>query len=124
MEEAGLPKDIQPIGFRERRWAAPAGSVGAPPTRSTLARVGAVNKGSTSGNSTGDDQNVAVGEDELYDRVAEHTGVDRGRLEQESFHLDEGSVSVSLRGLRLGSDIMRRTRVVAQILRDRAGVRA
>lgn len=116
VEEAGLPKDIQPIGFREAvRLLAPAGSVGAPPTRSTSARVGAVDKGSTSGNSTGDDQNVAVGEDELYDRVVEHTGVDRGRLEQ-ILHLDEGSVRVSLPGLRLGSNNAERTRVVAQIL--------
>jgi hypothetical protein len=116
VEEAGLPADIQPIGFREAvRLLAPAGSVVAPATRSTSARGGAVGNGSASGNSTGDDQNVLVGEDELYDRVVEHTGVDRGRLEQ-ILHLDDGNVRVSLPGLRLGSNNAERTRAVAQIL--------
>ncbi len=113
VEEAGLPENVQPIGFREAvRLLTPDASVVQPATRSAGARVVTDDTG---GNSNGDDQQASVGEDEIYDRVVEHTGADRGRLEQ-ILHLDDGLVRVSLPGLRLGGNNAERTRTVAQIL--------
>jgi hypothetical protein len=116
VEAAALPEEVQPIGFREAvRLLAPNGSIAAPAPPKAATRVGTGDAGSASGSANGDDQQVSVSEDEIYDRVVEHTGADRGRLEQ-VLHLDDGSVRVSLPGLRLGSNNAERTRAVAQIL--------
>jgi hypothetical protein len=115
VENAGLPEHVQPIGFREAvRLLAPDGSVTASAKRSAVARRGAGDTGSAGGDSTGDG-GVSVGENEIYDRVVEHTGADRERLEQ-LLHLDDDGVRVSLPGLRLGTNNAERTRAVAQIL--------
>jgi hypothetical protein len=115
VEDAGLPEHVQPIGFREAvRLLAPDGSLIAPATRSGGARKGAGDAGGAGGDSNGDER-VSVGESEIYDRVVEHTGANRERLEQ-LLHLDDDGVRVSLPGLRLGTTNAERTRAVAQIL--------
>jgi hypothetical protein len=93
---------------------APGKSAGAQAYRSAAVRWDAGDAGGVKGASDGDEQ-VSVGENEIYERVVEHTGADRERLEQ-VLHLDDGTVRVSLPGLRLGRNNAERTRAVAQIL--------
>jgi hypothetical protein len=117
VEDAGLPDEVRPIGFREavRLIApvsdAPVKSRGPAGAERHQTRAGA---GSAS-DSAGDDAGIVASEDEIYDRVVAHTGADRGRLEQ-LVHLDDGVLRVSLPGLRLGANNAERTRAVAQLL--------
>jgi hypothetical protein len=114
VEDAGLPEHVQPTGFREAvRLLAPGDSVGARPSRSAVVSRDTGDSGSTSG-SSGDEQ-ISVSENVIYERVVEHTGADREKLEQ-VLHLDDEGVHVSLPGLRLGRTNAERTRAVAQIL--------
>jgi hypothetical protein len=114
VEDAGLPEHVQPAGFREAvRLLEPGGVAGAAAPRFTGLR-GDVGDSPADGESSGEEQ-LAVSENEIYARVVEHTGADRERLEQ-VLHLDDGSVRVSLPGLRLGRNNAERTRAVAQIL--------
>lgn len=115
VEEAGLPEAVQPIAFREAvRLIAPGSPAAASPTRSGAGRT---ERGDQSGNgaTAGADGRVDVGEEQIYDRVVEHTGVDRAKLE-EVVHLDDDGPRVSLPGLRLGRNNADRTRAVAQII--------
>jgi len=114
VEKAGLPEAVQPIAFREAvRLLAPE-TPAASPKRFGVERK---DTGSRSGNgATGSgDGRVDISEEQIYDRVVEHTGVDRGRLE-EVVHLDDDGPRVSLPGFRLGNNNAERTRAVAQIL--------
>ncbi len=113
VDEAELPEHVQPIGFREAvRLLAPDAPADVRDSRSSALRKDKVDH--STGGQNGD-EDVAVSESEIYDRVVEHTGVDRERLEQ-VLHLDDGAVRVSLPGLRLGRNNAERTRAVAQIL--------
>lgn len=113
VDEAELPEHVQPIGFREAvRLLAPDAPADKRTSRSSPPRKDKLDR-ATGGQS--DDEDVSVSEDEIYDRVVEHTGVDREMLEQ-VLHLDDGAVRVSLPGLRLGRNNAERTRAVAQIL--------
>jgi hypothetical protein len=115
VEHAGLPEHVQPTGLHEAvRLLAADGAVVAPAASAPAARKRARDTGPASGDSNGDER-VSVSEDEIYDRVVEHTGADRERLEQ-LLHLDDDGVRVSLPGLRLGRNNAERTRAVAQIL--------
>lgn len=58
---------------------------------------------------------MPVAEQEVYDKVATHTGIQADQLEQ-LVHLDDGQVRMSLPGLRLGSTAAERMRAVAQLL--------
>jgi hypothetical protein len=114
VEDAGLPDEVQAIGFREAvRLLAPE-SPGMTPTRRDAAG-GRGERGGAMSDPTSDAPRITVSEDEIYDRVVEHTGVDRARLEQ-IVHLDDDGLRVSLPGLRLGRNNAERTRAVAQIL--------
>lgn len=114
VDEAGLPDHVQPIGFREAvRLLAPDVAADTRVSRSSTLRRDKVDQ-STAGR-THDDEDLSISEEQIYDRVVEHTGVDRELLEQ-VLHLDDGAVRVSLPGLRLGRNNAERTRAVAQIL--------
>lgn len=114
VEDAGLPEHVQPTGLREAvRLLAPEGSVGTRPPRSAVVSRDSGDSGSTS--VSAGDERISVGENEIYDRVVEHTGADREKLER-VLHLDDEGVRVSLPGLRLGRNNAERTRAVAQIL--------
>jgi len=117
VEKADLPREIQPIAFREavRLLASPtasaeptgrAGPTGRPSSGVRADAAGEPNDGAGGG---------AVSEDEIYDRVARSTGADRNKLEQ-VVHLDDDGPRVSLPGIKLGSNNADRTRAVAQII--------
>jgi hypothetical protein len=113
VENAGLPEHVQPTALREAvRLLALSDGVGAPAVLAV--RRGAGDVGGASSDGDGDER-VSVGENAIYERVVEHTGADREKLEQ-VLHLDDGVVRVSLPGLRLGRNNADRTRAVAQIL--------
>jgi hypothetical protein len=116
VEDAGLPPEIRPAAFREAvRLIAPVerrGSSTGPPTRDHTKTVGTA---VSSDDSTNGDRSGSPTEDEIYDRVVEHTGVDRARLER-LVHLDDDGLRVSIPGLRLGSNTADRARAVARLL--------
>ncbi len=117
VEDAGLPDEIQPLAFREAvRLLSPVEGAQAG------ARSGGVkpggdggNKGAANGDSNGGQGAVVVTEDEIYDRVATQTGIDRHKLEA-LVHLDDDGLRISLPGLKLGKTNSDRARAVAQIL--------
>lgn len=113
VEAASLPKDIQPVAFREAvRLLSPVTSATATPRPGkTDGKAG----GAGVSNSSRSDGEAAVTEDEIYSRVVAQTGVDRDKLEQ-VVHLDDDGPRVSLPGLKLGRNNAERARVVAQIL--------
>lgn len=117
VENAGLPTEIQPIAFREAiRILSPA--TRGPASTQTGARSSGGAAGgnhSGSGETPGSNGRVGVSEDEIYDRVVSHTGVDRDKLER-LVHLDDDGPRVSLAGLKLGKNTSERARAVAQIL--------
>jgi hypothetical protein len=115
VETAGLPERIQEAAFREAvRLLAPppAGAMGeAPPQALTPAGYA----GGAGGREAAGGSGELVSEDQVYDRVAAHTGVARDRLEQ-VVHLDGEVLKVSIPGLRLGRNNAERSRAVAQLL--------
>lgn len=114
VEDANLPEHVQQTGFREAvRLLAPGNSAVASTPRPTVTRR--VTGDASGGHDSNSDERAPVSEYEIYDRVVEHTGVDRDQLEQ-ILHLDDDGVRVSLPGLRLGRNNAERTRAVAQIL--------
>ncbi len=115
VERAELPERIHAVAFREavRLMASERGSDDAP--RSGSATADAPTGGRRSGQASNGDGVASVSEDTIYERAAEHTGVERAKLEQ-IVHLDDDGLRVSLPGLRLGKNNAERTRTVAQIL--------
>lgn len=116
--DADLPESIQTVAFREAvRLLSPQPYLAAPPfqpPRSSGGRGGGSGTPSA-GDGNGEPGSSAVAEAELYDKVAQHTGVDRDRLER-LIHLDGDVVRVSLPGIKLGRNNADKTRAVAQIL--------
>jgi hypothetical protein len=115
VQEADLPVEMHETAFREAvRLLASAsdGTAGklwmARPPDSASSDVSR-----SSGSSNGDDA-PRVTEDEMYERVVQHTGIDRGKLER-IVHLDDDP-RVSLPGIKLGRNNAERARAVAQIL--------
>jgi hypothetical protein len=116
VEDAGLPEKIHEAAFREAvRLLVPV------PVVITPAAVGQAGKpsrtdgsGAAGGRSNGDG-GITVSEDDIYDRVVAQTGVDREKLEQ-VVHLDDGTLRVSVPGIKLGKNNAERARAVAQIL--------
>jgi hypothetical protein len=116
VESAELPKEIQAVAFREAvRLLAPDRSVPPAPVGTRhQSNVGANATTASGDNSTGD-ASPGISEEEIYDRVAAHTGVDRDLLER-LIHLDGDTVKISIPGLSLGRNNADRTRTVAQVL--------
>lgn len=115
VESADLPEKIHEVAFREAvRLLTPVQPVSpvaiAPPQTNLSA-----NAGTPTGGKADDDAVPAVTEEEIYTRVAAHTGVDRDALEK-LVHLDGSVIKVSIPGLRLGRNNAERARAVAQIL--------
>jgi hypothetical protein len=119
VEEARLPDGVQGVAFREAmRVLAPSpGPAAAPPQRDN-AGTGRTSSGTIAARgkeNLNEDGGIQVPEEEIFDKVAEHTGVDRSKLE-EIVHLDGGDLRVNLPGFKLGSNNAERARTVAQIL--------
>jgi hypothetical protein len=113
VDGAGLPEAVRPIAFQEAvRLLAPDAPAAAPPMATGRDDTGSASLG---GPANGAERRSDVPEEEIYDRVVEHTGVDRAKVEQ-VVHLDDDGLRVSLPGLRLGRNNAERTRAVAQIL--------
>ena len=114
VEEAGLPAEVQPLAFREAvRLMAPAIQSDSPRRRTA---VNTPPGGGASGTPfTPSVEDGIASEEEIYERIVTHTGVDRHHLEQ-VIHLDDDGIRISLPGLKLGSNTAERIRSVAQIL--------
>jgi hypothetical protein len=120
VEDADLPEKLHEAAFREAvRLLVPAPVVIVPASGvQRVGKPGGTDGGGAGGLSSGGwngDSGITVSEDDIYDRVVAHTGVDRGELEQ-VVHLDDGALRVSIPGLRLGRNNAERARAVAQIL--------
>ncbi|MFJ9317236.1 hypothetical protein ACIRN4_23820 [Pimelobacter simplex] len=131
VEDAGLPEKIQEVAFREAvRLLVPTQVVAAAPaaaapaaaaprtagqTGKSGAASGATGSGSSGGGSNGDGSKITEGESTILDKVEQHTGVSREKLE-ELVHLDDGVLKVSLPGIKLGKNNADKTRAIAQIL--------
>ena len=117
VEAAGLPEKLHEAAFREAvRLLGPAPVVIGPAAGvQRVGKPGGTDGGGAGGLSSNGDSGITVSEDDIYDRVVAHTGVDRGELEQ-VVHLDDGALKVSIPGLRLGRNNAERARSVAQIL--------
>jgi hypothetical protein len=113
VEAAELPSEIQPVAFREAvRLLSPVSSA----TTSAVLMPGH-STDSTPGiaEPDGGAVHVPVSEREIYDRVVEHTGVDRQKLEH-LVHMDDDGPRMSVAGLKLGKNNAERARAVAQII--------
>ncbi|MCO1580596.1 hypothetical protein M8C13_33055 [Crossiella sp. SN42] len=118
VQEADLPESIHEVAFREAvRLLASAGNglAGEP-------RVGNHYGGRTAGQNDASIREGSNGdgvppltENEMYDRVAQQTDVDRNKLER-IIHLDDGDPKISIAGIKLGKKNAERARAVAQIL--------
>ncbi len=116
VESAGLPEQIQEAAFREAvRLLAPTESASSPARGQSRPPKLHRGTGGSAGNTVEAGTTLDIDEDEIYDRVATHTGADRGLLEQ-LVHLDGDAIKVSIPGLRLGRNNAERARAVAQIL--------
>lgn len=119
VEAADLPDTIHEVAFREAmRVMAPQLSA---PTTGTGQRVGKPSRtgmtgtGGSSGGGPNGEVGIGATEEEMLDKVAGQTGVDRTRLE-EIVHLDGDVLKVSIPGIKLGRNNADKTRTVAQIL--------
>jgi len=118
VEDAGLPEKIHEVAFREAvRLLVPEPAIPGPvPAAPQVGEPGSSSRiGGSNGEGSHGDTGIRISEDEIYDRVVSHTGIDRGRLEQ-VVHLDGDVLKVSIPGIRLGKNNAERTRAVAQIL--------
>ncbi|TQS40391.1 hypothetical protein [Cryptosporangium phraense] len=123
VENAGLPDKIHEIAFREAvRLLAPAPIGAAAPATAASQVSGQTEKSGSpgggmagSGGSIGDTSKIVEDESILLDKVAQHTNVPRGRVD-ELVHLDGGVLKVSIPGIRLGKSNADKTRAIAQIL--------
>jgi hypothetical protein len=125
VEDAGLPEKIQEAAFREAvRLLVPIQVVAAAPavesrtpgqTGKSGATSGATGSGSSGGGTNGDGSKITEAEDAILDKVEQHTGVPRAKLE-ELVHLDDGVLKVSIPGIKLGKNNAEKTRAIAQIL--------
>jgi hypothetical protein len=125
VEDAGLPEKIQEVAFREAvRLLVPTQVVAAAPavaprtsgqTGKSGATSGSTGSGMSGGGSSGEGSKITQAESTILDKVEQHTGVSREKLE-ELLHLDEGVLKVSLPGFKLGKNNADKTRAIAQIL--------
>jgi hypothetical protein len=117
VEDAQLPDEIRPVAFQE------AVRLLSPPPFADTASGSSKPHGESddkqraskpsAGHSASDE--IRVSEQEIYDRVTEHTGVDRNALEH-VIHLDDDVLRLSIPGMKLGKNSADKTRTVAQIL--------
>lgn len=127
VEDAGLPEKIQEVAFREAmRLLVPsptpvvaAAPAAGPRTSGQTGKSGQTSgttaSGSSDGGSNGDGSKITAAEDTILEKVEQHTGVSRGKLE-ELVHLDDGVLKVSIPGIKLGKSNADKTRAIAQIL--------
>jgi hypothetical protein len=121
VENASLPESIQLVAFREAvRILAPqtysiAPQLSQTPPSRNVGGIGRGSRASTSADEEGGHEGLGVSEAEIYDRVAEHTGVDRSKIEQ-VVHVDGDALKVSIPGIKLGKNNAEKTRTIAQIL--------
>lgn len=116
VEDAGLPEKIQEAAFREAvRLLVPAQVVAAGQTGKSGAASGSTGSGSSGKVSNGDGSKITQTESTILDKVEQHTGVSRDKLE-DLVHLDDGVLRVSLPGIKLGKNNADKTRAIAQIL--------
>ncbi|MFD7510507.1 hypothetical protein ACFV5N_14395 [Streptomyces sp. NPDC059853] len=125
VEDAGLPEKIQEVAFREAvRLLAPTQVVATAPTNAPRtsgqtgkpgATGGSPGSSANGGDSNGAGSKITEAESTILDKVEQHTGVSREKLE-ELVHLDNGVLKVSLPGIKLGKNNADKTRAIAQIL--------
>jgi hypothetical protein len=116
VEDAELPDKIHEVAFREAmRVIAPLPVAPVLPAQRAAKPGGGGVAGDSGGGGSNGDDGVSVTEDEILDKVADGTGVDRHKL-AEVVHLDGDVVKVSIPGIKLGKNNAEKTRVVAQIL--------
>jgi hypothetical protein len=119
VEEAGLPEKIHEVAFREAMRVLIPGAGGTSVTAVRPAKPSRAVSGTGGSRSAGagsdGDGGINVTEGEIFDKVVEHTGVDRDKLDK-IVHLDGEVLRVSIPGIRLGKNNAEKTRVVAQIL--------
>ncbi len=117
VEEAGLPERIHAVAFREAvRLISPAPMCAAPTLGTPQAgRPGGGGTSAPTGGGSKGDHAITVSEYEIYDRVVNHTGVDREKIEH-VVHLDGDVLKLSIPGIKLGKNNAERARSVAQIL--------
>jgi len=116
VESAGLPEQIQEAAFREAvRLLAPTEPVSSPARGQSRPPKLHLGSAGSAGNTVEAGIAIDIDEDEIYDRVATHTGADRDLVEQ-LVYLDGDAIKVSIPGLRLGRNNAERARAVAQIL--------
>lgn len=125
VEDAGLPEKIQEVAFREAvRLLVPTQVVAAAPaaapstsgeTRKSAQTTGSTGSGTSGGGSNGDGSKITEAESTILDKVEQHTGVSRAKLE-ELVHLDDEVLKVSLPGIKLGKNNADKTRAITQIL--------
>jgi hypothetical protein len=112
VEKASLPELIQPVAFREAVRLLSGIQDQVQPSRANKPGGNGIPRGSAE--SSGD-MGSSITEDQIFGRVAEHTSVDRDKLER-IVHLDGDVVKVSIPGIKLGKNNAEKTRTVAQIL--------
>ena len=125
VEDAGLPEKIQAVAFREAvRLLVPTQVVAPAPaaapstsgeTRTSAQTTGSTGSGTSGGGSNSDGSKITEAESTILDKVEQHTGVSRAKLE-ELVHLDDGVLKVSLPGIKLGKNNADKTRAITQIL--------
>lgn len=125
VEDAGLPEKIQEVAFREAvRLLVPTQVVATAPaaapstsgeTRKSAQTTASTGSGTSGGGSNGDGSKITEAESTILDKVEQHTGVSRSKLE-ELVHLDDGVLKVSLPGIKLGKNNADKTRAITQIL--------
>ena len=126
VEDAGLPDHLHEVAFREAvRLLVPVPVVHAAPAaaprmssqtgKSGATGGGAASGGSGDGSSNGDGSKTTVDEGTLLDKVAQHTGVAREKLD-ELVHLEGDVLKISMPGIKLGKNNADKTRAVTQIL--------
>ena len=119
VQGANLPDAIQPVAFQEAVRLLVPSSITTAPVGGDRGKGTGAGTGSSigwpNGKPSSDTGGIDASEDEIYDRVVEHTGVDREKLEQ-VVHLDGDVLKVSLPGIKLGRNNAEKTRTVAQVL--------
>lgn len=114
VEVADLPEEIQPVAFTEAvRLLVPSEKRAGSGRRTTFETP--LGGRESAADANGDDTNAAPSEAEIYDRVVEHTGADRAKLEK-LVHMDDDGLRISVSGLRLGKNNADRARAVAQLM--------
>lgn len=117
VEDAGVPTQVEEVAFREAvRLLSPASA--APPTAARQTGPTEARRAAAAGGRERKVENGAttkVSDEELYEQVAGHTGVEKGKLER-VVHMEDGVPQVALTRVQLGSSNAKRAQAVAQVV--------